>query len=460
MSFFDVEFYKRFFGLYLFLVLQYLLTMSINLVDNVMLGAYSEQALAGAAVVNQLQFIFQQILAALGEGLVILASQYWGKKQTKPMIRITATAMRAALLAATVLFIIVTNFPGQTLRLFTSERNILAEGSSYLYIIRFTYVFFAVSQILIALLRSRALVKITMLLTVMTLIINCGINYLLINGRYGFPALGIRGAAIGTLIARVVETGVLIIYILKKEQKLRVRIRDFLILDQQLTADYLKNTTPMLIVQGLWGINTALQTVILGHMTAVAIAANSAASNLFLLVKSMAAGAASTASVIIGQAVGMGNFQKVNIYSKRLQRLFAIIGILSGISLYALRGTMLNFYNLAPETNRLANSFLAILSVVIVGMSYQMPTASIVRGGGSPLFVVKQDLVSIWLIVIPLSFIMAFIVKASPLVVVGCLNADQIFKCVSVFIKVNYGNWIRRLTRDNLSESANNKKMV
>lgn len=205
----------------------------------------------------------------------------------------------------------------------------------------------------------------------------------------------------------------------------------------------------MLVVQGLWGLNTALQTVILGHMTAAAIAANSVASTLFMMVKSMAVGAASTASIIIGKTIGMGDIKVVKQYSIRLQKLFLGIGIVSGIILFFIRIPILNLYELSASTKEMANTFLLILSVVIVGMSYQMPTNNgIIRGGGNAMFVVKMDLVSIWMIVIPLSFIMAFVVKASPAVVVCCLNADQIFKCVPAFLESHYGNWIRKLTRD------------
>lgn len=205
----------------------------------------------------------------------------------------------------------------------------------------------------------------------------------------------------------------------------------------------------MLFVQGLWGVNTALQTVILGHMTTAAIAANSAASTLFLMVKSTAVGASSTASVIIGKAVGEGDMAKVKRYSNRLQKMFLVIGICSGIFLFFLRIPVLSLYNLEPETMKMANTFLIILSIVDVGMSYQMPTNSgIIRGGGNAMFVVKMDLISIYLIVLPLSFFMAFVVKASPAVVVCCLNADQIFKCVPAFLESHYGNWVRKLTRE------------
>ncbi len=445
----DREFYINFFKIYSALVLQNVITLSVNLADNMMLGAYSETSLAGVAAVNQIQFIFQQLLMALGDGLVIFCSQYWGKKQVQPMKKIAASAMHAALVIAVLLFVLVSVFPNQVVGMFTTDKPIIGEGVKYLEIIRFTYLFFAVTQLLLAALRSVEVVRIAMCLSVVTFFVNCGINYVLIYGHFGAPELGARGAAVGTLIARIIECTVLIIFVVTKEKKLNLRLKDYLHFDRVLCKDYFKITAPMLVVQGLWGLNTALQTVILGHMTAAAIAANSVASTLFMMVKSMAVGAASTASIIIGKTIGMGDIKVVKQYSIRLQKLFLGIGIVSGIILFFIRIPILNLYDLSASTKEMANTFLIILSVVIVGMSYQMPTNNgIIRGGGNAMFVVKMDLVSIWMIVIPLSFIMAFVVKASPAVVVCCLNADQIFKCIPAFLESHYGNWIRKLTRD------------
>lgn len=442
-------FYKNFFNIYVALVLQNIITISVNLADNVMLGAYSETALSGAAAVNQIQFVYQQLLLALGDGLVIFCSQYWGKKQTGPMKKIAAIAMYAAIFIAVVLFVLVSFFPYQAVGIFTTDGPIIEAGVSYLNVIRFTYLFFAITQILLATMRSVETVKIAFQLSVMTFFVNCGINYVLIFGHFGAQELGIVGAAIGTLTARIMEIIVLIFYIKKKDKKLQIRLSDYFSLDKQLAKDYTKITAPMVFTQGLWGVNTALQTAILGHMTATAIAANSAASTLFLLMKSTAVGAASTASIIIGKAIGVGDIEQVKSYAKRLQRLFIVIGVCSGIALFFLRVPFLSLYDLKQETMEMTNTFLIILSVVYVGMSYQMPTNNgIIRGGGNTMFVVKMDLISIWGIVIPLSLFMAFVVKASPAVVVCCLNADQIFKCVPAFLESHYGNWIRKLTRD------------
>ena len=151
---------------------------------------------------------------------------------------------------------------------------------------------------------------------------------------------------------------------------------------------------------------------------------------------------------MIGKAIGTGDIPAVKKLSIRLQRMFVLLGILSGILLFFLRIPVLRLYQLSPEAMDMANTFLIILSVVCVGMSYQMPTnRGIIRGGGNAAFVVKMDLISIWCIVLPFFFFMAFVVKASPVVVVCCLNADQIFKCVPAFLESHYGNWIRKLTR-------------
>ena len=441
------NFYRNFLKLCSMLVLQNVVTLSVNLADNIMLGAFSETALSGVTTVNQVQFVFQQLLMALGDGLVIFGSQYWGKKETEPVRKISAWAMRTGIFIALILFLLASFFPRQLLGLFTTDQTIIEAGLSYLAIIRFTHFFFAVTQILLATLRCVEIAGIAFGLSVMTLIINCSINWILIYGHFGAPRMGAAGAAVGTLTARIAEICVLITYISKKQSWIGIRIQDYLQADWKFGRKYYKVVCPLLVIQGLWGVNTALQTAILGHMTAAAIAANSAASNLFLMVKSAAVGAASAASVTMGKTIGSGDLKLAKLYSKKLQKLFVAMGIICGVLLFFIRIPVLSLYQLSPETREMANTFLMILSVVMVGMSYQMPTnGGIIRGSGSIAYSMKVDLISTWAIVIPLSMFMAFVVKASPAIVVCCLNADQIFKCVPAFLKCNYGHWIKTMT--------------
>ena len=444
----DKKFYRMFLVLCLPIVLQNVISLSVNLTDNLMLGRYAESALSGVTAVNQIQFIYQNLLIGIGDGLVILASQYWGKKDTKTIRKVASIAMRTALVLMLVLFLVVSLFPEQVVGLFTKDPAIVAEGVKYLNIVRFTYPFFCVTTILLAVLRSTEVVKIAFYLSVSTLCINFCINWCLIYGRFGLPRLGVQGAAIGTLVARIVECIIILCYVAKKERNLGLKLWDFLHVDCSIMRDYYRVSLPILFISAMWGVNTAMQTAILGHLTSSAIAANSMASNLYLIVKTVAVGAASTTNVFIGKAIGEGDMKVVKQYAKTFQVMFLIMGICCGLILYALTEPVLALYSFSDESRELARTFLHILCIVMVGMCYQMPVNSgIIKGGGATKYAMILDLVSIWCIVIPLSFFMAFYVKASPVVVVWCLNLDQIFKAVPAFIMVNYGHWAKKLTR-------------
>ena len=434
----EKSFYRAFFAMAAILVLQNIITISVNLADNLMLGAFRESALSGAAAVNQVQFVFQQIVFAFGEATVIMATQYFGKRQMKPIPKLSALGMRFAVGTAVFLFFLTSLFPHAVLSVFTTDETIIAEGMNYLRIIRFTYPVFAVTQILLATLRSTGMVSISLIISLVALVTNCGINYTLIYGHFGAPRLGITGAAIGTLTARIVELIVLILYIRKKEKNLSLSWRKYLHLDTGLMKGYVKVMLPVLFTNSMWGFNIAAQNAILGHMTARAIAANSVASTMFLLVKSSAIGAASASAFFVGRTIGEGNMADLKKLARTLQVIFVGIGIFAGMILFLIRIPILSFYNLEPATKEMANHFLLILAVVVAFMSYQMPVnAGIVKGGGDTMYCMVLDLISIWGIVIPCSFFVAFVLKASPIAVVWMLNADQIFKCVPAFLKVN-----------------------
>lgn len=444
----DKKFYRTFLALCLPIILQNAISLGVNLVDNLMLGKYAEASLSGVTAVNQIQFVYQNILLGIGDGLVIIASQYWGEKRIDPIKKVAAVAMRTALIFMFLLFAVVSVFPGWIVKLFTTDASIIEEGVKYLNIVRFTYPLFCITTILLALLRCTEVVKIAFWLSLSTLVINIVINWFLIFGNCGFPAMGVEGAAIATVIARAVEIVILFVFIRNKEKNLDIKIKDFLHIDKVISHDYFKVSTPIIITQSLWGVNNAMQTAILGHLSSSAIAANSMASNLYLIVKTIAIGSASAANVTIGKLIGEGDKEKLHYYVKTLQIIFVIMGIICSLILLSLTEPVLALYSFSEESRTLARSFLHILCFVMVGMSYQMPVnAGIIKGGGSTKYCMILDLISIWGIVIPVSFVVAFVFHASPIIVVCCLNMDQIFKAVPAFIKVNYGNWCQKLTR-------------
>lgn len=442
----DKEFYKSFLILCITLMLEQAVILSVNLADNIMLGNYSESALSGVAAVNQIQFVLQQIVYGISNGVIVLGCQYFGQGKREPVKKLALTGFYAEMFVAFALFAAVAMYPHYALKIFTNDTGVINEGVKYIDIIKFTYPVFACTAIMLASLRIMQCVKIALVVSVISLCVNCCVNYILIFGNFGMPEMGVRGAAIGTLTARILEC--IIVFSFIKLKYRRVKIRKYLKPDKTLAKDYFKVCIPIVLSSLMWGVSNAVQTVILGHMDTSAMAAYSISSTLFLLLKVTSVGAASAASVLIGQEIGRGG-ERIKEYSRSLQLIFICIGVILGISLFTLKNPMLRLYNISDKTRELANAFFTLQSIVIMTMSYQMPVnIGIIRGGGDTKYVMILDFISIWLIVMPLSLYAAFGLKASAAVVVGCLNSDQVFKCIPAAIYVNFCNWQKKLTRN------------
>lgn len=445
----DRDFYRSFMRLSLALMLEQAVILSVNLADNLMLGAYRESALSGVAAVNQIQFVLQQLVYGISNGMIVLGSQYWGQRRPGELKKLSAIAAWTALGLTLALMIAVSVAPRGAVSLFTKDEAIIREGVSYLKIIRFSYVFFGMTTVMLGTLRVAESVKIALRVSLVSLVVNVSINYLLIGGRMGAPELGTRGAAIGTLIARVVEFIIVALFLFTREKRLDIRPRDYLRVDRAMLGDYARVSAPILLASAVWGVSNAAQTVILGHMDNSAIAAQSISATLFLLLKVTSVGAASAASVLIGKTIGAGDMDKLREYTRTLQVIFVGIGLMLAALYTAIRFPLLSVYNISGETRRMANAFMTIQTVTIFTMSYQMPVnAGIIRGGGDTGFILKLDLIAILGVVLPLGALGAFVWRWSPVAVTFILNSDQIFKCVPAFIRVNGYRWVRRLTRE------------
>lgn len=443
----DKGFYRSFFSLWCILVLNNVIVLGVNLADNIMLGNFSEAALSGATACNQLQFVFQQLIVGIGNCVVMMGSQHWGQKNPSAIKGIANGALILGLALGGVMFLLASLMPRQLVMLFTNSEPIIAEGMKYLNIIKFTYPVFALTMLLLSTLRAVESVRIGFVVSLFTLVTNISLNYVLIFGKLGFPAMGSEGAAIATLISRVVELLVVLVYVAMIDKKLKWRIRDVGRIRLSTFKAFFITCLPLVVCDGLFGVSTALQTVILGHMNDAAIAANSVASTLYQLLKVASVGSAGAAAVLIGKTIGEGRIEKTKEYARTMQLIFVGIGIITGIALFLLRTPIISAYKISDEAKELANGFLLVLSVTGVGMAYQMPTnTGIVRGGGDAKYVLRMDLISIWGIVLPLSFLASFVFHWHPVAVIACLNADQVFKSIPAVIKCNRFHWIKRLT--------------
>lgn len=439
--------YKTFFSIYFILVLQNMVSLAIDLTDNMMLGSWSETAMSAVAAVNQIQFVFQQIVLALCEALILFAGQYWGKQNKEKIKEFFSASLLTAVLFSFFLFLVVSVFPNFLVSRITADTRIVILGVRYLNIVKYTYVLFAVSMSVLAALKSVEVVRIGFVVSLISFFVNILLNYALIYGNFGFKAMGVEGAAIATLCSRLIEMTAILIFAFGFEKKLKLDFKAFFCTQRKVYAAYLDKASSMIVIALLWGINTAMQTVVMGHMSSYAIAANSIASVLFLMVKGAAKGAAATGAIIISKSIGMGDLNKVKIISKQLQILFFLLALSGGILLFMIRMPILKLYDMSSETAYLANAFLIILSFTYVAMAYQMPVSEgIIKAAGEIGFVLKMNIISSYFIVLPLAWYLAFYARVSPVIVIFVLNSDQFFKCFPVFLKVNRGEWIHELT--------------
>ena len=440
----DKNFYAALFPLLIIISLQNLISYSGNMADNIMLGAYSQNALSGAALVNQVFFLIQQAAVVIGDGLVVIASQYWGQKRMEPIRQITGMVLKIALGLGIFLIILCSLFPEAILRFFTSDTAILSEAGSYLQIIKYTFLLYLVTQVLLSALRSVETVRIAFVISCVSLVVNVSINYTLIYGRFGFPELGIQGAAIGTMISRCLEFLIVFIYVIKIDKKLKL-FSDKAVL----RSDYVKVAVPVFISGMLWAISVPMQTAILGHLSSDAIAANSVASTFYQYMKVVVLAMSSASSVMMGKAVGKGDLDEVKAAARTLSVLDVGIGMILGAVLYFTKDFLLAQYTLSPTASQLAEQLIIIMAVIMVGMAYQMPVGSgIIRGAGDAKFSLYVNMISTWGIVLPLSLSAAFWWKWPIPAVVICLQSDQIFKGLPIFLRFRSYKWIHKLTRD------------
>lgn len=445
----DKWFYKSFFTMALTISLQNVIVYAVNLADNVMIGGYSELSLSAVAVVNQIQFMLQMIALGTSNGLTVLTSQYWGVKKMQPIRRVFAVALTIAVTLALAIFAAVFFAPTQVLSLLTDQTAVVEEAVPYAKIVCFSYIPFVVSQLMLALMRSVEKVRIGFGVSVVALCTNVVLNYGLIYGKLGMPQMGIRGAATATLISRLVELIVVAVYVFVAEKNVRLKFSDLFKLEKSYFRDYIKVGFPLVLSAGSWGIAMTVQGAILGHLgSETVLSANSIASTVFQVMSVVAYAGGSASGVIIGKTVGENRIDDVKKYTKTLQVLFIIISVVSSALLFACKGLFISFFKVEPATAEMANMFINILCVTLIGTGYEAPVlGGIVSAGGETDFVFKNDLIFMWGIVLPASLLSAFVFCFPPAVTFACLKADQVLKCAVAAVKVNRYKWIKNVTR-------------
>ena len=425
----DRSFYRTLIALAIPISLQNLITFAVGFADNLMIGRLGDNAISGVYVGGQVQTVVQMFIGGVEGAILILAAQYWGKKDTESIRRVVSIGVKLAAMVGAVFSLVTVLFPGPIIGLFTKEPGVIA-------------------QVMIASMRSVETAKIGLYISIMALIVNVGLNYILIFGKLGLPALGVKGAAIATLISRVLEMSVSVGYVFFADKKLRLSVRDLLHTDRQLLRDFIKYGLPIIGGQVVWSVNMLANTKIMGVYSAGVMAAVSITGMLHNLIYVWMNGLSSAVGVITGKTVGAGKYETMKEYARTVQVIFLLVGVLSGGIVFLARDGFVGLYDVTPEALSYSREFINVISVTIIGTCYQAACLfGLVKSGGDISFVFKNDTIFVFLVVLPSAIICQWL-AAPAWVVFAALKCDQILKCFVAVVKINRFNWMKNLTRE------------
>lgn len=451
----DREFYKTIFRISLPAAFQALVSFLVVVADDIMVSKLSGGASAQAAVtqVNSLTAFYTATLTGLVSGSSVLIAQYWGKRDMMRIRKVFSIVFWICIMTALVFTFVARLFPDAVTGLVISAKETQVSGLAreYLRIACLTFLPYAVTTSLIGMLRSIEVVKITLVTTVVALALNISLNALLIFGLCGFPALGVSGAAIATLITRIVEMAMVVAYTFCIQKQLAIKPKNLLEIDRTLARDYARYGLPVGLTDMQWSLIGILKSAIIGQMGVAFMAANSIASSMANLGTMFTFALAGGACVVVGKAVGKGDYDAAREYSKTIQLMFLMIGIAMAALVFALRVPFTRLYGSAkdPEVYSLATTMIAILAVTLIGTSYHASCfIGINRGAGDSRFVAMVDSICGWLIVIPATALCAFVFKAPLPVVFLATRVDQCFKWVIAMLRLRGDKWIRNVTRE------------
>ena len=426
------------------IALQQFMTALVGACDAIMLGKLSQDAMSAVSLATQVTFVFNLFMFAFMAGENMFVAQYYGKGDYTGISQVFSLVTKICGCTAVVFLVGTLFFPEQLMRILTNEETLIVLGSEYLRVIGISYVFSGIAQIFLAIMKNCGAVNMSTLINGVMVILNIALNAVFIFGLSGFPKMGIKGAALATVLATVVQFLWSVGYVLCRIRAVKFSLRSC---EKKLFVRFWQKTVPLLINNLAWGIGFSMYSVIMGHLGTDAVAANGIANISKNLVVCFCLGLGNAGSIIVGNRLGADRLQEAKEVGETLTKTAIIAGIVSGLVLIALSPFITKMVDLTPTARGYLQKMLLISSYYIAGKSVNcMTIGGIFAAGGDSKFGMLCDSVTLWCITVPLGCICAFILKLPVMVVYFVLNLDEIIKLPVVYKHYKKYKWIKNLT--------------
>lgn len=444
------KFYRTVFALVIPMALQNLINVGVTAADVIMLGAVGEKALSGASLAGQVQYIMTLFLFGLTSGATVLTAQYWGKGDKESIEKILGMAVKAAVCVTAIFTVAALAVPELLMKIFTGDPQVISEGVKYLRIVAFYYVLMGITQSYLYIMRSVERVVVATVVYLLSLICNIILNSIFIFGLMGVPAMGVQGAALGTLCARILELILVVVYSKFFNKDIKLRFKYVIHTDRVLFRDFMTYAMPVIINELMWGLGTAANTAILGHMGSPAVAANSVAQVARQLATVVSFGISNAAAIYLGKTIGEKRTEHAKAYAKRFVFLSIIMGVAGGLIILLSAPIAASVLSLTETAKQYLRLMFLVMSYFVIGQAFNTTmVVGIFRSGGDTRFGLILDVSTMWCCSILLGFLAAFVFGVSVPVVYVILMSDEIIKIPITYRRYKSYRWLRDVTRDN-----------
>lgn len=443
----DTEFKDKLLKLVIPITLQNLMLSLVGFTDAVMMGFLNQDSLSAVSLASQVQFVYNLFIFAVTGGVSILAAQYWGIKDRDTVEKILGIGLKILVPVSLIFTTGALFFPELLMKCFASDEVLISLGADYLRMVGISYLFLGISQIYLCIMKNCGHAGKSSLISSASVVINILFNWLLIFGVGFFPRMEIKGAALATVISKVVELIWTLAVMLHKDN-LKIRLKYILHTDKSLMNDYFRYAFPVLGNQLAWGMGFTMYSVILGHLGSDATAANSIANIIQNLSICVCHGVSSASAVIIGEELGKGMMDKARQYGSELCKISLICGFVSGVLILCIIPFVPLFSTISNTAQNYLRIMLVVCSYYVIGKAINMTViGGIFPAGGDSRFGFKCDTITMWCVTVPIGLISAFLLKMPVVFVYIAINIDEIIKLPAVYKHYKQYRWLNNLTK-------------
>jgi len=442
----DKYFIPRLLALAAPILLQNLLSSSLNFIDVFMVGRLGETALAAVGSANQFFFVFNMLNFGLASGSAIFTAQHWGQKDVKSIRGVMGFGLLLTLGIALIFTVATFLSPDLVVRLFSKDATVIQMGSDYLKIISLTFILTAISISYSVVLRSTENVIYPMVASFVGVITNTVLNYLLIFGHFGFPKMGVAGAAIATLIARFAEMSIIVSITYLRKLPAAVKFADLFSFTRDQATVYIKKALPVVLQAVGWSAGFSMFSIIYGHISTESLAAFSVSGSIERICLIFFTGIGASCSIMVGNRIGAGEEAVARGYAKNFLLLNIGVAIVVSTALFFLRTPIVSIYKLTDTSREYMLGILLVMSLIMWAKSTNIIFhMGILKAGGDTLFSMIVDVGGVWLIGVPIALFAGFVLKLPVNLIVACVTVEEITKMLVAFKRYRSGRWLNRL---------------